>query len=115
MATEQAQIVNVTPKAAEKIKEFLKDEDEATEYLRVYVQGGGCSGLSYGMTFEKEKEEDDLVFEENGVKVIIDSYSIDNLKGAKVDWIESLMGTGFKINNPNVKKSCSCGSSFSTE
>jgi len=115
MATEQTQkVMTVTPKAAEKIKEFMKEEADKPEYLRVYVQGGGCSGLSYGMGFEKKPEEDDLVLEENGVKIIIDSYSIDHLKGGNVDYIESLMGSGFKINNPNVTKSCSCGSSFTT-
>jgi len=116
MATEQTEkLVTVTAKAAEKIQEFMKEEGEHPEYLRVYVQGGGCSGLSYGMGFETKPEEDDSVIEENGVKLLIDSYSQDHLKGANVDYIESLMGSGFKINNPNVKKSCSCGSSFSTE
>jgi iron-sulfur cluster assembly protein len=66
------------------------------------------------MGFEKAAEEDDLVIEENGVKMVIDSYSVDYLKGASIDYIESLMGAGFNINNPNVTKSCSCGSSFST-
>ena len=116
MATEQtAKLITVTPKAAEKIQEFMAEETEKPEYLRVYVQGGGCSGLSYGMGFEKVPEEDDLVMEENGVKLLVDSYSVDHLKGANVDYIESLMGSGFKINNPNVVKSCSCGHSFSTE
>jgi len=109
MATEQTEkLITVTPKAAEKIKEFMKQEEENPQYLRVYVQGGGCSGLSYGMG-------DDTVIEETGVKVLVDSYSQDHLKGANVDYIESLMGSGFKINNPNVTKSCSCGSSFTTE
>jgi len=108
-------MVTITVKAAEKINEFMKKEDEPSEYLRIYVQGGGCSGLSYGMVFEKLPEEDDLIIEENGVKILIDSYSVDHLQGANVDYVESLMGAGFKINNPNVKKSCSCGSSFSTE
>ena len=116
MATEQTEkLVTVTAKAAEKIQEFMKEEAEKPEFLRVYVQGGGCSGLSYGMGFEKAAEEDDLVIEENGVKLLVDSYSVDHLQGANVDYIESLMGSGFKINNPNVTKSCSCGSSFSTE
>lgn len=115
MATEQTQrMITVTPKAAEKIQEFMKEEAESPEYLRVYVQGGGCSGLSYGMGFEKAPEEGDLVMEESGVKLLVDSYSIDHLKGANVDYIESLMGSGFKINNPNVTKSCSCGHSFET-
>ncbi len=116
MATEQTEkLVTITEKAAVKIQEFMKEEQESPEFLRIYVQGGGCSGLSYGMGFEKAAEEDDLVLEENGVKVLVDSYSKDSLKGASVDYIESLMGSGFKINNPNVTKTCSCGSSFSTE
>lgn len=107
-------LLTITPKAAEKVIAFMKEEADKPEFLRVYVQGGGCSGLSYGMGFEQKAEEDDLVIEENGVKMVIDSYSADYLKGANVDYIESLMGAGFKINNPNVTKSCSCGSSFST-
>jgi len=116
MATEQTQkLITVTDKAAEKIKEFMQQESEKAEYLRVYVQGGGCSGLSYGMGFETKPEEDDTIIEENGVKLLVDSYSQEHLNGANVDYIESLMGSGFKINNPNVTKSCSCGHSFSTE
>jgi iron-sulfur cluster assembly protein len=112
--TQTTKLLSVTPKAAEKIVAFMKEETDKPEYLRVYVQGGGCSGLSYGMSFEKAKEEDDVLIEENGVKILVDSYSQDYLKGANVDYIESLMGAGFKINNPNVTKSCSCGHSFST-
>jgi len=107
--------ITVTEKAAEKIKQFISEDEKKCEYLRMYVQGGGCSGLSYGMGLEDKPEEDDIVLEKHGVKLIIDSYSIDHLQGANVDYIESLMGSGFKINNPNVTKSCSCGSSFSTE
>ena len=112
--TQTTKLVSITPKAAEKVTTFMAEEAEKPQFLRVYVQGGGCSGLSYGMGFEKAAEEDDLVIEENGVKMVIDSYSADYLKGANIDYIESLMGAGFKINNPNVTKSCSCGSSFST-
>jgi len=97
-----------------KVTAFMKEEADKPEFLRVYVQGGGCSGLSYGMGFEKQAEEDDLVVEEHGVKMLVDSYSAEYLKGANIDYIESLMGAGFKINNPNVTKSCSCGHSFST-
>ncbi len=107
-------LVTITPKAAEKVVAFMNEEADKPEFLRVYVQGGGCSGLSYGMGFEKKAEEDDLVIEENGVKMLVDSYSADYLKGANIDYIESLMGAGFKINNPNVTKSCSCGHSFNT-
>jgi len=116
MTTEQSQkLITVTPKAAEKIVEFMKEDAEKSEYLRVYVQGGGCSGLAYGMEFVAKPEEDDTVIEEHGIKLVVDSYSQEHIKGATVDYIESLMGSGFKINNPNVTKSCSCGHSFSTE
>lgn len=107
--------ITVTPKAAEKVKEFMKQEGREDLLLRVYVSGGGCSGLSYGMGFEEKKDTDDMVIEQNGVKLLIDSYSLSHLKGTEIDYVESLMGAGFKINNPNVTKTCSCGHSFSTE
>ena len=107
--------INITERAAKQVRNFAEKEGMDKYGLRVAVKGGGCSGLSYGMGFEKAAEEDDLIIEENGVKVLVDSMSQDHLKGANVDYIESLMGSGFKINNPNVTKSCSCGSSFSTE
>lgn len=108
-------LITVTPKAAEKVKEFMKQEGREDLYLRVYVSGGGCSGLSYGMGFEEKPDEDDSVVEEHGIKMLIDSYSARHLKGTEIDYIESLMGAGFKINNPNVTKTCACGHSFSTE
>ncbi len=114
-SAEQSQVVSISPKAAQKVGEFMKQEGKDNLFLRVYVSGGGCSGLSYGMGFEEKSEEDDHIIEQNGVKVLIDGYSQRYLKGANIDYIESLMGAGFKINNPNVTKSCSCGHSFSTE
>ena len=90
--------VTVTTKASEKINEFIKDDKDGGKYLRMYVQGGGCSGLSYGMGLEKEPEDDDLILDQNGVKLIIDSYSINHLEGANVDYVESLMGSGFQNN-----------------
>jgi iron-sulfur cluster assembly protein len=114
-STQQSQIVAVTSKAAEKVSEFMKQEGKDSLFLRVYVTGGGCSGLSYGMGFEENSEEDDLIIEQNGIKIVVDNYSQRYLKGANIDYIDSLMGSGFKINNPNVTKSCSCGHSFSTE
>ncbi|MGH9921452.1 MAG: iron-sulfur cluster insertion protein ErpA [Nitrososphaerales archaeon] len=107
--------ISVTQKAAEKVREFMKQEGREDLYLRVYVSGGGCAGLSYGMGFEEKADEEDTVIEENGVKLLVDSYSSRHLQGTEIDYIESLMGSGFKINNPNVTKSCSCGHSFSTE
>ena len=100
-SAQQSQTVTITNKAAEKVAEFMKQEGNTNLYLRVYVSGGGCSGLSYGMGF--------------GVKVLVDTYSQRHLSGANIDYVESLMGSGFKINNPNVTKSCSCGHSFNTE
>src|SRR5881409_1691466 len=114
-STHQSQVITISPKAAEKVMEFMKQENKDSLYLRVYVSGGGCSGLSYGMGFEEKPDDDDAVIRENGVQVIVDTYSQKYLKGENVDYVESLMGSGFKINNPNVTKSCSCGSSFSTD
>ncbi len=114
-SVEQTRLISITQKAAEKIVEFMKQENKEKLYLRVYVSGGGCSGLSYGMGFEEKPDEDDTIINENGVEVIVDGYSQKYLKGANVDYVESLMGSGFKINNPNVTKSCSCGHSFSTD
>src|SRR5256714_3466526 len=114
-STQQTHNITITSKAAEKVTEFMKQEGKDSLLLRVYVSGGGCSGLSYGMGFEEKADEDDHIIEQNGVKVLVDSYSQRYLKGANIDYIESLMGSGFKINNPNVTKSCSCGHSFSTE
>jgi iron-sulfur cluster assembly accessory protein len=114
-SVEQTRLISISQKAAEKIVEFMKQENKEKLYLRVYVSGGGCSGLSYGMGFEEKPDEDDAIINENGVEVIVDSYSQKYLKGANVDYVESLMGSGFKINNPNVTKSCSCGHSFSTD
>ena len=114
-SVQQAQPITITAKAAEKVADFMKQEGNNALLLRVYVTGGGCSGLSYGMGFEEKADEDDAVLEQNGVKLLVDSYSQRYLKGANVDYVESLMGSGFKINNPNVTKSCSCGHSFNTE
>ncbi len=108
-------IITITPKAAEKVKEFMKQEGRDDLYLRIYVSGGGCAGLSYGMSFEEKPEEDDFVIEDCGIHMLVDSYSSEYLKGTEIDYIESLMGAGFKINNPNVTRTCSCGHSFSTE
>ena len=114
-SAQQSQTVTITNKAAEKVAEFMQQEGNTNLYLRVYVSGGGCSGLSYGMGFEEKPDDDDSIIEQNGVKVLVDTYSQRHLSGANIDYVESLMGSGFKINNPNVTKSCSCGHSFSTE
>lgn len=103
--------VSVTEKAALKIKEILKQDGD--NYLRVFVHGGGCSGLQYGLKTEKESGNGDKVIEEHGVKILIDPISILYLAGAEIDFEDNnLMGGGFKINNPNAKGTCGCGQSF---
>ena len=106
-------MVTVNPEAAEKIKELFSDNDG--HYLRIFVQGGGCSGFQYGLIVDKEAGPGDQVFESNGIRVLIDPVSISYLKGAEVNYIESPTGGGFTVKNPNAKSTCGCGSSFNTE
>jgi iron-sulfur cluster assembly protein len=108
-----ANILTVTPLAAQKVKEFLQKEGKPNAALRVYVAGGGCAGLTYGLALEEEVGEDDIVMHQNGIKLVVDPFSARYLKGAEIDYVESLMGSGFKINNPNVTSTCACGHSFS--
>ena len=105
-------IITLTEAAADKILELMLHQADGP-YLRFFVTGGGCSGLNYGMTFD-EKDKDDIDFVSKGVPIIVDVFSARYIKGTEIDWESSLMGTGFKINNPNAQESCSCGSSFST-
>ncbi len=102
----------VTKKAAEEIRKLLSAEDTPSGFLRVKVVPGGCSGFSYEMGFDDELESSDRVFEEEGVKVAVDSISFQYLKGANLDYQGGLNGTGFSISNPNSKASCGCGQSF---
>lgn len=109
-------MIEMTAVAAEKVKGILAQEKESLPQggLRIYVQGGGCSGFQYGMVLD-EVSDGDEVFEINGIKVIVDPMSLKYLEGAQVDYKEDLMGGGFAIKNPNAKSSCGCGHSFSTE
>jgi len=105
-------MVTLTPSAADHVKELLANEkDNAARTLRVYVEGGGCSGLQYGMVFD-EKRDGDLVTDCHGVSVLVDSLSLNYLRGTIVDFVDSLSGGGFKISNPNARQSCGCGKSF---
>lgn len=113
--TQEQTGVVITERAAQEIKNVIEDQGEPNAMLRIYVAGGGCSGLQYGMALETEPMEGDRVFEQSGVKVVIDQQSFPYLAGANVDYVEGLMGAGFKIDNPNAASSCGCGSSFSTE
>jgi iron-sulfur cluster assembly accessory protein len=107
-------MINLTENAAQKVKTILEQEKEniPSGGLRIYVQGGGCSGFSYGMVLD-EVSDGDQVFEQQGVKVIIDPMSMRYLEGAEVDYKEDLMGGGFAIKNPNAQSTCGCGHSFS--
>ena len=105
-------MINVTPLAAEKIHELLTEENKTEAGLRVFVQGGGCSGFQYGLMIEEGSGVGDQLFESNGVKLYVDPVSLSYLKGAEVDFVDTITGGGFTIKNPNAKSTCGCGSSF---
>lgn len=104
--------VRLTDRAAKRIAEILKEEPGASS-LRVAVTGGGCSGFQYDFCFDDSEAEDDLVIASGGARVLIDSVSLDFLKGAEIDFVEEMIGAAFRINNPNATSSCGCGTSFS--
>jgi iron-sulfur cluster insertion protein len=106
-------MITLTEPALEKIAGILAEENNPKVKLRTFVQGGGCSGFSYGFTLDEEQNEDDFVIDNNGIVVLIDSMSMQYLQGATIDYKEELMGSSFTINNPNAQTTCGCGSSFS--
>ena len=108
----EASIV-VTKDAVEKLKNVMKSDDKEDYYLRMSVEGGGCSGMTYKMDFDKQKKEFDKVFESNGLKVICDLKSWLYLKDVRIDYSDDLLNGGFKIKNPNAERTCGCGTSFS--
>jgi len=103
--------LTITEKAAGKVKEAMGKEGKTDATLRLYVSGGGCSGFQYGLAFD-QKKDDDCVIEKHGVKVLVDVESAKYVEGAEIDYVESVMGEGFKINNPNATETCGCGHSF---
>src|SRR5262249_41330548 len=106
--------ITLTKKAEDKVKEILSDQPEPYAGLRIQVVGGGCSGFQYRMGFDKSfSDQNDAIFEFEGLKVFVDKTSLLYMDGAEVDYVEGLHGAGFKFNNPNVTGSCGCGSSFS--
>lgn len=107
------ELVELTPLAAEKLQAIMQEKNLTTHGLRVFIAGGGCSGFQYGMAFENQMEEGDYVFESRGVRLYVDQASAMYLEGASVDYVDSLMGGGFRIENPNAVSTCSCGQSFS--
>ena len=102
-----------TDSAAAKVKDLLAEEGNPELKLRVFVQGGGCSGFQYGFEFDENRAEDDLAVQTSGVTLLVDPLSLQYLMGAEVDYTESLTGAQFVIRNPNAKTTCGCGSSFS--
>ena len=104
--------ITVTEAAASKIKDLLAEESKAESGLRVFVQGGGCSGFQYGLMIEENGGVGDQSFESNGIKLFVDPVSLSYLKGAEVDFVDTITGGGFTIKNPNATSTCGCGQSF---
>jgi iron-sulfur cluster assembly accessory protein len=113
VTTAKAAPVTLTPNAVAKVKEIMAQQTPVPAGLRVGVQGGGCSGFSYAMSFENSAGMMDTTFNFDGLKVFVDATSVMYLNGCIVDYVETLEGAGFKFENPNVKSTCGCGSSFS--
>lgn len=107
-------MITITESAASKIKEMMAQE-EGDPYLRVAVTYGGCSGFSYGMGIDPEKEESDIEFEQHGIKIVVNDENEKYLNGTVIDFKETMMGGGFTINNPNAEAVCGCGTSFRTK
>lgn len=107
-------VLTVTPAAVDVIRTLLEQRQIPNHALRVFVSGGGCSGMQYGMAFEEVARDFDKTVEVDGVRLIVDPTSLMYLQGATIDFVDSLMGGGFRIENPNAVSSCGCGSSFKT-
>ena len=108
-------LVSVTEAAAKKVLELRSREGKADARLRLFVKAGGCSGYSYGLAFDDRFAEDDRLEKHGDVRIVIDAFSVQHVDGAEIDYVDSLMGSGFAINNPNAVSSCACGSSFNTD
>ena len=106
-------MVTLEQGAIDKIKSLLAEEDTQGLMLRLFVQGGGCSGFQYGFTFDESQNEDDFVVEKDGVTLLVDAMSMQYLNGATIDYSKTLMAEQFEIKNPNATSKCGCGSSFS--
>ena len=106
-------MITLTDKGAEKVKEFLSGQSAVAETagLRVGVRGGGCSGFQYALAFDEQRAED-IVFEDKGIRLLVDGQSLPYVEGSTIDFVDGLQGAGFKVDNPNVIAACGCGSSF---
>ncbi|MHB1575535.1 MAG: iron-sulfur cluster insertion protein ErpA [Candidatus Dormibacteria bacterium] len=105
-------MITVSEQALDQLKQLLQQQENQAMGLRVYVTPGGCTGFSYGMGFDDAPASDDEVTEQEGIKVFVDPYSATYLEGAEIDYVDSLMGGGFTVHNPQAVKTCSCGQSF---
>lgn len=112
IATIEPATITLTDRAAKRIARIVESEGDGV-MLRVAVQGGGCSGFQYGFTLDDLRNDEDLVLEKHGAKVLIDPVSVTYLAGSEIDYVDDLIGSSFKINNPNATASCGCGTSFS--
>ncbi len=110
----ETELVNVTPAAASAVQDLMTKRNLTGYGLRIFISGGGCSGFQYGLALEDNVRESDMAYEVNGVKIVIDEVSINYLRGAQIDYVDELMGSGFKITNPNAQSTCGCGQSFRT-
>lgn len=111
----QVETISLTTAAADAVRDLLTKRELEGYGLRVFIKGGGCSGYQYGMALDNNFRDEDLITDCHGVKVIVDEVSIDYLRGSTVDFVDDLMGSGFKVDNPNAVASCGCGSSFRTQ
>ena len=114
MLETQPTVVSLTDAAATKLHELTAEEANPAIGLRVYVYSGGCSGFRYGMMLEDAPTPEDRILDVSGIKVYVDGQSVDLLKGSQIDYVDTLMGAGFTVNNPNAVAACGCGSSFRT-
>ncbi|HZM72533.1 MAG TPA: iron-sulfur cluster insertion protein ErpA [Candidatus Polarisedimenticolia bacterium] len=114
MLEQATTVVSLSDAAASKLRDLTKEETNPAIGLRVYVYSGGCSGYRYGMMLEDAPTAEDRILEANGVKVYVDGQSVALLQGSEIDYVDTLMGAGFTVNNPNAVTACGCGSSFRT-
>lgn len=113
LLTIKGNAMNIDPSAVTKLQEIIAQENNPNVMLRVFVQGGGCSGFQYGFTFDEQQNEDDFLFEFDHVNIVVDSMSYQYLQGASIKFSDDLSGATFTIDNPNAQSTCGCGSSFS--
>lgn len=111
--TTEQRLVSLSASAARRVARLAEARGDPTLMLRVTVSGGGCSGFQYGFDFSSSVEENDYVFEKDGTKLVVDGVSLELLNGSEIDFVEDMMGSSFRVSNPNASSACGCGNSFS--